>query len=250
MAFDKVKGLLSPASLRAALARMRGDTPWSLQAIPPSTLHREERFAREDPDQLRPADGDAQRALAFKADVLNALVAEQAITRVIEFGCGDGRQLERTPYPAYIGLDAARHAVLACKRRFAGDRTKSFFLCDPLAWVDNHAVFQGELAISLDVLCYLVEDEVFDAYMACLFDAASRFVAVHSTNQDAPVKAQHIRHRRFTVWVARHRPEWALIRTVASRPPSEKETPTSVPAEFFIFERKPAPAGRDTPPPT
>lgn len=250
MAFDKVKGLLSPASLRAALARMRGDTPWSLQAIPLSTLRREERFAREDADHIQPTEGDAQRALAFKAEVLNALVAEQAITRVIEFGCGDGRQLALTPYPAYIGLDTARHAVLACKRRFAGDRTKSFFLCDPLAWVDNHAVFQAELALSLDVICYIVEDGVFDAYMTCLFDAASRFVAVHSTNQETPAKSPHIRHRRFSVWVARHRPEWALVRTVASRLPSEKETPATVPAEFYIFERKPAPAGRDTPPPT
>src|SRR5580698_5815352 len=65
-----------------------------------------------------------------KADILNKFVNEHDINSVIEFGCGDGHQLSLADYPSYVGLDVSRSAVKLCKRRFADDPTKSFFLYD------------------------------------------------------------------------------------------------------------------------
>src|SRR5438270_10704846 len=43
--------------------------------------------------------GSYGRLARFKADVLNAFVAESGIASVIEFGCGDGAQLALSNYP-------------------------------------------------------------------------------------------------------------------------------------------------------
>src|SRR6185295_426813 len=64
----------------------------------------------------------------FKADTLNAFVEKHAVRSVLEFGCGDGRQLELAKYPKYIGLDVSPTAIAECSRRFEGDQTKSFLL--------------------------------------------------------------------------------------------------------------------------
>src|ERR1700757_3968895 len=63
-----------------------------------------------------------------KAAFLNAFVHERAVGSVIEFGCGDGHQVSLAHYPRYVGLDVSRSAIALCKRRFADDRAKSFFL--------------------------------------------------------------------------------------------------------------------------
>jgi hypothetical protein len=226
---------------------MRGEAVASPTALPTSTRFRDELFALQ-PDDGGAADPAAQRVYDFRAEVLNAYVAENRIRSVIEFGCGDGLQLAQASYPAYIGLDVSRTAVLRCKERFAGDTHKSFFLCDPLAWVDHHQIFRADLALSVDVICYLLEDEMFHAHLAQLFAAAQRAVIVYSTNTDTPGKASHVRHRRFTDRVIQERPDWSLVRTIANRFPFEKDNPLGAPAEFFIFERRRPHTPRDTTP--
>ena len=63
-----------------------------------------------------------------KAEFLNTFVRRHDIKVVIEFGCGDGNQLALAEYPRYIGLDVSRAAIALCKRRFADDLAKSFFV--------------------------------------------------------------------------------------------------------------------------
>ena len=43
--------------------------------------------------------GSSGRLAAFKAEFLNGLVADHNVSSVIEFGCGDGRQLALAEYP-------------------------------------------------------------------------------------------------------------------------------------------------------
>ncbi len=51
----------------------------------------------------------SEGALAdYKARFVNDFVAEHRIDSVIEFGCGDGRQLEGMRYPRYLGLAWSR----------------------------------------------------------------------------------------------------------------------------------------------
>jgi hypothetical protein len=180
-------------------------------------------------------EGSYGRLAEFKAQVLNGLVEEFGITSLVEFGCGDGHQLSLGKYPRYIGLDVSPAAVVVSSQRFPNDPTKSFFLFDPFCFVDNHHLFQSDVALSIDVIYHLVEDAIFEAYMAALFGSAGRYVIVYSTDHDEYPTA-HVRHRRFTDWVARNRPGWKLVRRIpnAYPPPLADGQPTSA-ADFFVF---------------
>ena len=170
----------------------------------------------------------------FKAGVLNRFVAEHGITTVVELGCGDGNQLSLAEYPSYIGLDVAPSAIDRCKKLFAADATKSFFLYDPDRFIDRQGVFRRELAMSLDVVFHLVEDEVFDRYMTTLFDCASRFVCIYSSNDEQPDIGQHVRNRRFTPWVERHRPDWTMVEHV---PNPHRGTVEGAISDFWFYAR-------------
>ena len=167
-----------------------------------------------------------------KSRYLNALVREQAVRSVIEFGCGDGNQLSIAEYPSYIGLDVSRTAIGLCQRRFNGDLAKSFFLYDGACFTDQAGIFTADLALSLDVLYHLTEDAVFEVYLAHLFAAASRLVVIYSTNMELGGTAPHVRHRHFTPWVEANRPDWSLADV--TRGPSTEHAR----ADFFRYERK------------
>lgn len=174
---------------------------------------------------------------AFKASVLTGLLEEYGIRSAIEFGCGDGHQLSLVAYPRYIGLDVSAMAVQRCAERYAADATKSFVCYDPEAFADRARFLRAELAVSLDVIYHLVEDAVFERYMQHLFAAASRVVAVYSSDTEAPYPEPHIRHRRVTAWVATHLPEWRLVRHVPNPYPISDDYRQGSFADFFIFER-------------
>lgn len=165
--------------------------------------------------------------------MINAFVEENGVADVIEFGCGDGRQLQLARYPQYVGIDVSPSAVELCNHKFENDETKSFIL------LTNSADAKADLALSLDVIFHLVEDSVFDDYMDRLFGSARRFVIVYSSNVDERAAAKHVRHRKFTEWVSANRPDFALIDQVANPysfdPASPDETSF---AEFFVFERR------------
>lgn len=176
--------------------------------------------------------GSVGRLARFKADVLNAFVRENAVSSVVEFGCGDGSQLELCEYPNYLGLDVSPAAVELCRRRFRGDATKSFAVLGAME-PGSH-----DVALSLDVIFHLVEDGAFEAHMVDLFASGQRFVVIYSSNgTDAP-PAPHVRHRFFTEWVERHRPDWALTGVTRNKYPYDprNEDATSF-ADFYFFKR-------------
>ena len=182
--------------------------------------------------------GSYGRLAQFKADTLNAFVAEAKVASVIEFGCGDGAQLALADYPSYVGLDVAPAAVELCRARFAGDSTKRFFVGSQ----PPEELGPFDLALSLDVIYHLVEDAVFEAYMASLFASARRFVAIYSSNGSERAPAPHVRHREFTLWIARHLPEWHLLKFVKNpydHDPARPEETTF--ADFYVFERASGP---------
>lgn len=169
----------------------------------------------------------------FKAEVLNRFVADNSIKSVIEFGCGDGNQLCLATYPTYTGLDVSDAAVTVCRDLFRADCTKAFHL---MADYDGQ---QAELALSLDVIYHLVEDDVYDRYMHTLFSASCRFVVVYSSNHDVNrgLKGTHVRHRMFTNWVSANAPSWRLIRHIPNRYPYKGDYQTGSFADFFIFQK-------------
>lgn len=177
--------------------------------------------------------GSYRRLAQFKADVLNEFVRKHEVRSVLELGCGDGAQLALADYPAYLGCDVSRTAVEMCRTRFAGDGSKEFMLLGELP-ADRSA----DLTLSLDVIFHLVEDDVFAEHMRALFDHAERFVVIYASNEDRDGPAAHVRHRRFTDWVERQRPEWRLRSTVPNAYPADPADPDETSfADFYMYGR-------------
>lgn len=166
-----------------------------------------------------------------KAAFLNTFVRGHDVRSVIEFGCGDGHQLSLADYPSYVGLDVSRSAIALCKQRFAGDAAKSFFLYDGSCFVDRAGVFTADLALSLDVIYHLTEDQVFSTYMEHLFGAGRRFVVIYASNTEMSGTAPHVRHRRFTEWAETQFPQWRPTQVM----PGPNRGPA--PADFFTYGR-------------
>ncbi len=176
--------------------------------------------------------GSYGRLAEFKAEVLDSFVAKRKVKSVIEFGPGDGNQLSLATYPAYTGVDISQSAVKACEMRFAEDQTKAFMT------VADYDGRRADLALSLDVIFHLVEDEVFETYMTSLFDAAERFVIIYSSNKDDQNTAQHVRHRKFIDWVTSNRPTFALAEHIPNRYPYDKNDQENTSfADFYMFEK-------------
>lgn len=177
--------------------------------------------------------GSTGRLAEFKAEILNELVAKGSIASLIEFGCGDGRQLLLARYPKYIGVDVSQTVIENCKTLFSDNPDFTFL---------TTGQYQGEtadLALSLDVIFHLIEDEVFNTYMNTLFNAGTRYVVIYSSNfeaESAP-NAPHFRSREFTVWVTAHRPEWQLIRHIPNRYPFDGDGQETSVSDFFIFAK-------------
>jgi hypothetical protein len=176
--------------------------------------------------------GSYGRLAEFKAEVLNRLLVTYSIDSAIELGCGDGNQLSLINYPSYLGLDTSPTAIDQCRRLFAGDPTKQFRAYrsgDPIPE-------RADLALSLDVVYHLLEDQVYHRYMADLFGAANRLVVVYSSDSDEEAEWPEVRHRRFTTWVGGFAPQWQLRRRIPNRYPYVHGDVDSSWADFFIFE--------------
>lgn len=178
--------------------------------------------------------GSYGKLAEFKAQVLNCFVKKYDIHSVIEFGCGDGNQLELATYLKYIGLDVSKTAVKICKERFQQDKTKSFFLYDPVCFDDKDPIFKAELALSLDVIFHLVEDRIFKLYMSHLFASSVKSVIIYSSDtDDNPIGLPHVRHRNFTKWVKENLPNWKLINKVDNKYPLELGSF----ADFYFYKK-------------
>ena len=176
--------------------------------------------------------GSYGKLALFKAEIINRFVADHSVQSVIEFGCGDGNQLELAAYPNYLGVDVSETALARCRKRFREDRSKSFELAA------DYDGSKAELALSLDVIFHLVEDSVFEHYMARLFDAATRFVIIYSSNRDERVSdpaAMHVRHRRFTDWVGVNAAGWELMECIPNRHPDQGDYDRGSFSDFYLY---------------
>ncbi|HVV21784.1 MAG TPA: class I SAM-dependent methyltransferase [Pseudonocardiaceae bacterium] len=170
----------------------------------------------------------------WKARIVNDWVADLDVRSVVDLGCGDGNQLSLADYPRYVGLDRSATAVRMCIDRFRADPTKSFLRYDPDTLSDPAGWLRADLALSMEVIFHLVEDDVFADYMTRLFDSADRYVVICSNNTDDDELVPHERHRDFTRWVEDHQPEWKLDKRID--PPAGLHLMSS----FFRYRRSAA----------
>ncbi|PCJ40684.1 MAG: hypothetical protein COA71_10610 [SAR86 cluster bacterium] len=176
-------------------------------------------------------DGSYKLLADFKAEVLNALVAKHEVESVIEFGCGDGNQLSLLNFSAYQGVDVSPQAIALCKDQFSQDATKAFSL------LEEYRGQQSDMSMSLDVIYHLVEDEVFENHMKLLFESATALVVIYSsdTAQQQKIQGKHIRHRKFTDWIARHINNWELARHIPNKYPYKGDDTSGSFADFYIY---------------
>jgi len=122
--------------------------------------------------------------------------------------------------------------------KFKADGSKSFFLYDSERFVDNGGMFKAELALSLDVIYHLVEDDVYSKYLRHLFAAGTRSVGIYSSDCDDPV-LYHCRNRKFTKDARQLFPEWELEEVVQNEFPYDPKTPEGTSqANFFFYRRR------------
>ncbi len=152
--------------------------------------------------------GSYGRLAKFKADFLNDFVTRHQIKTIVEFGCGDGAQLTLAHYPIYTGFDVSKTSIEMCREKFKEKPNWSFFLVGS----EQHRTFHtAELALSLDVIYHLVEDEIYESYMSKLFASAEKYVIIYSYNFEKHYPSKHERGRRFTDWVDENATDWQLI---------------------------------------
>jgi SAM-dependent methyltransferase len=208
--------------------RRRWAAVWPSLTFRTSERYWEKRYARGGTSGA----GSYGDQAVYKSQFLNEFVRAEQVQRVIELGCGDGHQLGLAEYPVYLGLDVSKTAIRVCVEAFGSDRSKSFLYYDPELFVDPARFVHGDLALSLDVIYHLTEDDVYERYMKSLFNASDRFVIVYARSQSVRVAARHVRHRAFTEWVAEHAADWNLRHLEPAPSPAYQE--------FYVFARSEA----------
>ena len=156
---------------------------------------------------------------------------------MLEFGCGDGNQLSLARDPEYVGLDPSRGGIDLWIRRFSDDPTKSFFLYDPRRFVDRQGIFVADLSLSLDVIYHLVKDSLFETHMRHLFESASRYVVVYSSDSAFSSPLAYVLHRPFTGWVAKNIPNFEILERIPNKYAFAGEPATGSRADFYLYGR-------------
>jgi hypothetical protein len=165
--------------------------------------------------------GSYGRNAAYKAGVLNEFVRENQIKSVIEFGCGDGNQAMQFHFPDYTGLDVSPTAIKKCLDRYKGDPAKRFFISG-----ENTNGLKAELALSLDVIYHLVEEEVYENYMKQLFASATRYVIIYAWNVESDTN-YHVKHRKFSGWIKDNVSDFTLFNKIEN----------SGFSDFYIYQK-------------
>ena len=165
----------------------------------------------------------------FKAEVINDYVREKDIKSVIEWGCGDGNQLLYAEYPCYIGIDVSETAIKMCKSQYGSDETKTF-ICNHGEKVD----MKCDLALSLDVIYHLIEDDAYENYMNNLFSSSKRYVCIYSCNYDEDY-ALHVKCRKFSSWIEKNLQDWKLEKVIKNKYPYDPNNQKNTSWSDFYF---------------
>lgn len=179
--------------------------------------------------------GSYNRLADFKARIINQFVRDENINLVIEWGCGDGNQLKQAVYPQYIGYDVSEKAIAKCKEIFREDKTKEFIWSGS---PDFDSDIKGELALSLDVIYHLLEDDVYELYMRRLFKSSTKYVCIYSCNFDK-YSAPHVRCRKFTDYIDSYMTDWKLVKEIKNEYPYDVNDPDNTSwSNFYIYRHE------------
>lgn len=174
--------------------------------------------------------GSYNRLAEYKAKFINSFVKSNGIEYVLEWGCGDGNQLLLAEYKNYVGIDVSPTAIEICHRKFINDSSKRFMLTDEAV----NSKVKAELALSLDVIYHLVEDNIYCSYMKNLFLSSNKYIIIYSSNFN-DIQREHVRHRDFSDWIKSNQPNWRLVCHEKNTYPYTGDNDTGSLADFFVY---------------
>jgi SAM-dependent methyltransferase len=143
---------------------------------------------------------------AAKTDRINRLLDGTTRT-VVDWGVGDGTVAAGIYADRYLGVDITQ-AALDLAREACGPRPGwSWLLIDP--HTPPPLTVHADLALSLDVLFHLTDDQAYQTYLRLLFGSAPTAL-IRASNYEAP-RDDHMRRRRWSVdipagWTVTERP--------------------------------------------
>lgn len=173
----------------------------------------------------------------FKSDFLNNFVIANKIDSVIEFGCGDGRQLELMNYPKYLGIDICKSSIDICMSKFNTDTSKSFILYNPDFWFNNDFI-KADLSLSLDVIYCLIEIELFQKHILDLFASANKFVVIFSSNSSNEIKGSQVKHRNFTNFIQQNIKDFEFVGKVDNPYTFDPSRPNDTSySDFYVYKK-------------
>ncbi len=179
--------------------------------------------------------GSYGRLARFKADFLNNFVEANNIHSIVEFGCGDGAQLALAEYPGYVGFDVSPLAVEICRKKFRKEGRYRFYHTD--ISLEEEGSF--DLAVSLDVVYHLVEDDLFHNYMYRLFQSSRMWVIIYAYNFEKLSGPRHEPGREFLSWCKNNAGAWDLEQTVKNAYPYDpKNKGKTSRADFYVFKKR------------
>lgn len=181
--------------------------------------------------------GSYGKLAEFKAKIINSFIKEKGIRELIEFGCGDGHQASKITVCNYLGLDVSSTIINKCKDKFKEDSSKKFMQVDEFK--KNPST--KELTISLDVIFHLTEDDVFEDYMNLLFDSSNKYCIIYSSDEEnLDTNAIHVKGRKFTKWIEKHKKNWRLSAIVFNEMPYNKIKINSKSSfsDFYFYENQ------------
>lgn len=166
----------------------------------------------------------------FKAEIVNAFVAQNNIQTVVEFGCGDGNNLKFMNYPNYIGLDVSATTVKRCQQLFSEDLTKSFDIYHPLH--QSPKELKADLVVCLDVLYHVVAEKDFVKTLDDIFQTAQKLVILYTSVSEFDYKTDiHVKHRHIYAYIEKYS-DFEILQFIAQRYPELSS------ADFIILKHK------------
>tara|TARA_Y100001956_G_C4129596_1_gene192798 strand:+ start:6042 stop:6644 length:603 start_codon:yes stop_codon:yes gene_type:complete len=177
--------------------------------------------------------GSYQKFAEFKAEFVNNLLELYSIETVLEFGVGDGNQLSYLKVKNYVGIDVSRTAIERCKSLYANDTNKSFVHKDDFIITDK-----ADMTLSMDVIYHLIEDEVFEQYMEDLFESSKCLVCIYASNTESQLgedNTAHVKHRKFSDWVVKNRPDSRLVYYKQNKYPYNGDYKTTSFSNFYVY---------------
>lgn len=178
--------------------------------------------------------GSYGRLALFKGAFLNSFISANEIYSVLEFGCGDGNQLQYYHPKKYLGFDVSQAAVDVCRKKYAHEENYAF--CSP---ADNPEFVRHDLVLSLDVIFHLVENEVFSSYIDRLFDCSKRYVVIYSSNFDGIWPNAHVRHRKVSEFIENNITGWRLCAIIPNAfPYSSDDVNNTSFCEFLVYSMR------------